>query len=79
MLELESADAIAFSAADAEAIVATSPGRHESYSIERRSLATLLTSPEFSPYEVSIGERLASAHPAPLFLRPDAERQRRAS
>jgi hypothetical protein len=78
MLELDAPDAIAFSEADAEALVASSPGRLESYSIERRSLATLLTSAVFSPLAEHLRELIETDCPSPVMLRDEAERQRRA-
>lgn len=75
MLELDAPDAITFSEADAKALVAASPGRQESYSIEQRDRAVLLTSPQFARLAERI--RVAPQDTSPLMLRPDAERQLR--
>ena len=78
MLELEAPDAIAFSESDAEALIAASPGRRESYTVERRPLKVLLSSPLFAPLTDQLRRQLATANPVPIMLRDEAERQRRA-
>lgn len=78
MLELEALDAITFSEADAHAIIATSPGRRESYSVETRELRILLASPGWVWLGEQIQGRIQSHDLSPLMLRDDAERQRRA-
>jgi hypothetical protein len=78
MLELEVADAITFSEADAEAVIAASPGRRESYSIERRDVAILLASPAFTPLAERLQDRINADDLSPIMLRDEAERQRRA-
>ena len=78
MLELEALDAITFSKADAEAIIAASPGRLESYTIERRDLALLLDSAAFAPIAERLRERIRAHDLSPMMVRDDAERQRRA-
>jgi hypothetical protein len=78
MLELEAPDAIAFSEVDAWALVAASPGRRESYSVDRRALRTLLSSPVFSPLADALRARIAAGDTTPFMLRDEAERRRRA-
>jgi hypothetical protein len=78
MLELEAPDAITLSEADAAALVAASPGRQESYSIEQRDLAILLTSSFFAPLAERLRERIKAGDLSPMMLRDEAERQRRA-
>ena len=78
MLELEAWDAITFSRADAEAIVAASPGRRESYTIERTDLALLLASAAFASTAERLRERIRVRDFSPMMVRDDAERQRRA-
>jgi hypothetical protein len=78
MLELEATDAIAFTEAEAWALVADSPGRRESYSVDRRAVETLLSSPEFAPLAERLRCAMATANPAPIMVRDEAERQRRA-
>jgi hypothetical protein len=78
MLEIEALDAITFSEADAEALIAASPGRRESYSIERRDLAVFLASPSFAWLVERLQDRIKACDLSPMMLRDDAERQRRA-
>jgi hypothetical protein len=77
MLELEALDAITFSKADAEAVLAASPGRRESYSIEQRELAILLASEPFASLAERLQRRIKARDLSPLMLRDEAERQRR--
>ena len=79
MLELEALDAITCSRADAEAVVAASPGRRESYAIERTGLADLLASAHYAATAERMRERLRTLDFSPMMVRDDAERQRRAS
>ena len=78
MLELEAMDAITFSRADAEAVIAASPGRLESYTIERRDLALLLASAPFASMAERLRERIRTRDLSPMMVRDEAERQRRA-
>jgi hypothetical protein len=78
MLELETWDAIAFSRADAEAVVAASPGRRECYSIEPTDLSLLAASSEpYSSMAERLQERIRVRDFSPLMVRSDVERQRR--
>ena len=77
LMELESVDAIAFREADARAIVAASPGRGESYSVEARDLAVLLTSPPFALLADRLRRQCAAGDTTPVWLRTDAERNKR--
>jgi hypothetical protein len=78
MLELEAMDAITFSKADAEAVIGASPGRLESYTIERRDLAVLLASEPFASMAERLRERIRARDLSPMMVRDEAERQRRA-
>ena len=77
LMELESLDAIAFTEADARAIVATSPGRAESYSIERWDLGVLLSSPQFDTLADAVKRQCAAGDTTPVWLRTEAERRKR--
>jgi len=76
-LEKESPDAIVFSEADAQALIASSPGQKESYDAERWPLATLLVSPAYVAFAGTLLRKIAAGDLAPLMLRDEAERQRR--
>ena len=78
LLELEAMDAITFSQADAEAVIAASPGRLESYSIEQRDLALFLASTPFPFLAEQLRERIRARDLSPMMVRDDAERRQRA-
>jgi hypothetical protein len=77
MLEKDSPDAIVFSEADARALIATSPGRKESYDVERWALETLLASPRYASSADAVRQQVASGDRSPIWLRDEAERKRR--
>ena len=79
MMNLESLDAVCFSEADAEAVIAASPGRRESYMIERWSLALQLASESHAWLGERVLERLKAGDLSPLVLRDEAERAKRAA
>ncbi len=78
MLNLGAPDAIVYSEADAQEFVAASPGRQESYAIERCDPATLLTGPRFAPFAERLWAQLAAGDTTSLMLRDQPERMEHA-
>ena len=77
LLEGEWPDAILLTRADAEAFVARSPGRKESYEIEQWTLEALSASSIYAQYIVQIRDQLARDDHTPIMLRPEEWRTHR--
>lgn len=77
LLELDAADAFAFSEAEAHAIVEQSPGRRASYDIERWPTGGLLAAPRFAAIADLVARSIESGDRSPIMLRDAAERARR--
>lgn len=77
MLEGEWPDAITFTHDGAVDLIRRSPGRAESYAIERWTLGTLLASPVYAPYSRQVHAQIARGDRRPIMLRPEEERAHR--
>lgn len=77
MMEKDAPDAIVFSEADARALIAASPGRKESYAVERYPLETILAFPLYAGHADTVRRQVAAGDKSPIWLRDEEERKRR--